>query len=56
LTVSHDGFDATVSLDFQGKKYDAAINGQVEDDFINGKIKVKLAIAPTINYAGTRAG
>ena len=55
LTVTHDGFDATVSLDFQGKKYDAAINGQVEDNSINGKIKVKLAIAPTINYTGTRA-
>jgi hypothetical protein len=55
LTVTHDGFDATVSLDFQGKNYDAAIKGQVEDDSINGTIKVKLAIAPTINYTGTRA-
>ena len=56
LTVTHDGFDATVSLDFKGKTYGAAINGQVENDFINGTIKVKLAIAPTINYTGTRAG
>lgn len=56
LTVTHDGFDATVSVDFQGKQYGAAIKGRVEDDSINGTIKVKLAIAPTINYTGTRAG
>lgn len=55
LTVTHDGFDATVSLDIQGKTYDAAINGQVADDSINGTIKVKLMLAPTINYTGTRA-
>ena len=55
LTVTHDGFDATVSVDFQGKSYGAAIKGQVADDSINGTIKVKLAIAPTINYTGTRA-
>jgi hypothetical protein len=55
LTVTHDGFDATVSVDFQGTQYGAAIKGQVEDDSINGTIKVKLAIAPTINYSGTRA-
>jgi hypothetical protein len=55
LTVTHDGFDAMISLDFQGKRYDAAMKGQVEDDSISGTIKVKLAIAPTINYTGTRA-
>src|SRR5215218_9032030 len=53
LTVTHDGFDATVSVDFQGKSYGAAIKGKVEDNSINGTIKVKLAIAPTINYTGT---
>jgi hypothetical protein len=56
LTVTHDGFDANVTLDFQGKTYDAAIKGQVADDSISGAIKVKLMIAPTINYTGTRAG
>jgi len=55
LSVTHDGFDANVNVDFQGKSYGAAIKGQVEDDSINGTIKVKLAIAPTINYTGTRA-
>ena len=55
LTVTHDGFDANVNVDFQGKSYGATIKGQVEDDSINGTIKVKLAIAPTINYSGTRA-
>ena len=57
LTVTHDGFDARVTMEFQGKPYDAAIKGQVENnDEINGTIKVKLPIAPSIKYTGTRAG
>ncbi len=56
LSVTHDGFDATVEMEFQGKPFRANIAGQVEDDSINGTIKVKLAIAPTIRYTGTRAG
>jgi hypothetical protein len=57
LTVTHDGFDARVQMDFQGKPYEAGIAGQVENnDSISGTIKVKLAIAPTIRYTGTRAG
>jgi hypothetical protein len=55
LTVTHDGFDATVAMEVQGKSYQASIAGQVADDSINGTIKVKLAIAPTIRYNGTRA-
>jgi hypothetical protein len=55
LTVTHDGFDARVSMDFQGKAYDSSITGQVENDSISGSIKVKLPIAPPIRYTGTRA-
>jgi hypothetical protein len=55
LTVTHDGFDARVQMEFQGKSYAAGIKGQVEDDSINGTIKVSLPIAPTIRYNGTRA-
>ena len=55
LTVTHDGFDATVSMEFQGKPYAASITGQVENDSISGAIKVKLPIAPPIRYTGTRA-
>jgi hypothetical protein len=56
LTVTHDGFDARVTMEFQGKPYAAGIKGQVDDDSINGTIKVSLPIAPTIKYSGTRAG
>jgi hypothetical protein len=56
LTVTHDGFDARVTMEFQGKPYAAGIKGQVDDDAINGTIKVSLPIAPTIKYSGTRAG
>ncbi len=56
LSVGDDNsFNATVSLDFQGKPYDANINGQVNGDEIGGVIKVKIAIAPPIKYTGTRA-
>jgi hypothetical protein len=56
LTVTHDGFDARVTMEFQGKPYAAGIKGQVEDDSINGTIKVNLPIVPAIKYTGTRAG
>ena len=57
LTVTHDGFDARVTMDFQGKPYNASIKGQVENnDALNGTIKVSLPIAPAIRYTGTRAG
>ncbi|HEX8286250.1 MAG TPA: hypothetical protein VF588_23010 [Pyrinomonadaceae bacterium] len=57
LTVTHDGFDARVQMDFQGKSYEAGITGQVADnDSLAGTIKVKLPIAPPIRYTGTRAG
>ncbi|HEX8502683.1 MAG TPA: hypothetical protein VF659_19020 [Pyrinomonadaceae bacterium] len=56
LTVTHDGFDARVQMQVQGKPYEAGIAGQVENnDSISGTIKVKLAIAPTIRYTGTRS-
>src|SRR5919107_6343724 len=42
LTVTHDGFDARVQMQVQGKSYEAGITGQVaENDSISGTIKVK---------------
>ena len=55
LTVTHDSFEATVALDFQGRGYQASITGRIEEDQINGVIKVRLPIAPPIRYNGTRA-
>jgi hypothetical protein len=56
LTTENDGFEATVSMEFQGKPYAASIKGQVAENSIDGTIKVKLPIAPPIRYTGTRAG
>src|ERR1044072_8189976 len=56
LTVTHDGFDARVTMGFQGKPCAAGIKGQVDDTSITGTIKVTLPIAPPIKYTGTRAG
>ena len=56
LSVGEDNsFNATVSLDFQGKPYDANISGRVDGDKLDGTIKVKIPIAPPIKYTGTRA-
>jgi hypothetical protein len=55
LSVTHNGFDATVTMEFQGKPYDASINGQIDGNDMSGTIKVKLPIAPPIKYTGTRA-
>ncbi len=56
LSVTHDGFDATVTMEVQGKPYDAAIHGQIDGNDIAGAIKVNLPIAPPLKYTGTRAG
>ena len=56
LTVTHDSFEAGVSLDFQGRGYQADISGRIQEDQISGTIKVKLPIAPPIKYTGSRAG
>ena len=56
LSASGDAFDATVSLEFQGRAYEASISGQTDGDEMSGTIKVRLAIAPTIRFTGTRAG
>ena len=56
LTVTHDSFEATVMMDFQGRGYQANINGRIQEDQISGVIKVKLPIAPPIKYTGSRAG
>ena len=55
LTVTHDSFEAVVSLHFQGRGYQASINGRIEEDQIGGVIKVRLPIAPPIRYTGSRA-
>lgn len=56
LTVTHDSFEAKVALDFQGRGYEADINGRIQEDQISGTIKVKLPIAPPLKFAGSRAG
>ncbi|HVF50433.1 MAG TPA: pitrilysin family protein [Pyrinomonadaceae bacterium] len=48
-------FAAKVSLEMQGRKFDADINGSVEGDQLKGTIKVGIPIAPTIHFTGTRA-
>ena len=54
ITGNGSGFAAIVSLELQGKVYEANIAGQAEGDQLDGTIKVKLPIAPTIKYSGYR--
>jgi hypothetical protein len=55
LAVAPDGFTSKVSLEVKGKLYDARMTGRADGDRIEGEIKVNLFVAPTVNFAGTRA-
>ena len=55
LAVSGEGFDALITMDFQGKPYEATIGALADGDRIEGTIKVKLPIAPPLKFNGTRA-
>lgn len=56
LNAEDDSFDALVALDFQGRNYEAAIGGRAAGDQLDGSIKVKFPLAPTIAFTGARAG
>jgi hypothetical protein len=56
LSVTSDGFAANVSLEVKGKLYEARMTGQADGDRIVGEIKVNLFFAPTVSFAGMRAG
>ena len=55
LNASDDAFDASISIEVQGRTYTARIFGQAYGDQISGTIKTQLAIIPAIKYTGTRA-
>ncbi|HEX8473158.1 MAG TPA: hypothetical protein VF666_03940 [Pyrinomonadaceae bacterium] len=55
ITSDEQSFDADVSLDFQGRTFDARIAGQVANKQLDGTIKVNMPGAPMIRYTGTRA-
>jgi hypothetical protein len=50
-----DGFDAVVSLDVQGKTYEARVNATVSGDQIEGRIRVKSIPAPPARFTGMRS-
>ena len=50
-----DGFDALVSVDIQGKTYEARVNATVSGDQIEGRIRVKSIPAPPARFTGTRS-
>jgi hypothetical protein len=54
INATADGFDAKVSLEMQGRKFNADIAGSVDGDQLKGTIKVGIPIAPTIHFTGTR--
>jgi hypothetical protein len=54
INVGDDGFDANVSLELQGRTFQARIKGTVSGDDLNGTIKPDLTLAPTVKYTGTR--
>ncbi|MGB8511128.1 MAG: hypothetical protein WCD76_22345 [Pyrinomonadaceae bacterium] len=55
IEMKDDGFVAAVSLELQGRAYEADISGQVSGDQIEGNINVKFPFAPTVKFSGSRA-
>jgi hypothetical protein len=48
------GFDAVVTLELQGRSYEARVNATVEDGRMDGTIKVNIPLAPPARFTGTR--
>jgi len=48
------GFDAVITLELQGRTYEARVNATVEDSRIDGTIKVNIPMAPPARFTGTR--
>ena len=48
------GFDAVVTLELQGRAYEARVNATVEDGRMDGTIKVNIPLAPPARFTGTR--
>ena len=55
ILATPDGFDAVVSIDIQGKAYEARVNATVSGDQIEGRIRVKSIPAPPARFTGTRS-
>jgi hypothetical protein len=50
-----DSFNATASMTFQGRAFEASISGQLMGERLDGTIDVKFPLAPTVKFTGTRA-
>lgn len=55
INQTPDGFDATVSVELQGRSYGAQVSASVEDDKMEGQIRVRLPMAPPARFTGTRS-
>ena len=54
VTPTPDGFEATVSLELQGRTYDARVTASLDGERIEGRIKVNIPLAPTARFTGSR--
>lgn len=55
ITDNGEGFEATASLEVQGKMYSARLNGRSEGNALEGTIKISFPLAPVIRFTGRRA-
>jgi hypothetical protein len=55
ITPTADGFEAVVSLELQGRTYDARVSATLDGEGIEGRIKVNIPLAPPARFAGSRA-
>ena len=55
VQTTAEGFDAVVSLEIQGRTYDAKVNGTVDDGRMEGTIRVSIPMAPPARFTGTKS-
>ena len=54
INPTGEGFEATVSLELQGRTYNARVSAALDGESIDGRIKVNIPMAPPARFTGTR--
>lgn len=54
INASDESLSAKVSLEMQGRRFNADLAATRDGDQLTGTIKVGIPIAPTIRFTGTR--
>ena len=54
INPTGDGFNAVVSLELQGRTYDAKVSASIENERMEGSIHVNIPMVPPARFTGTK--